>query len=111
VIKYEFVSPFEAELAKFFDENGVEWEKGTKRFPFKWNGKKVFYVPDFYLPKWNLYLEAKGRNWRGVNRRTAHAVFVSKINWQLIDQKCWDRDKSSFVADLDQFYGNRPLPL
>lgn len=52
-------SSWELELAKFLDANSIEWERPTY---IKWTdstGKQRNYYPDFYLPKYDLYLDPK----------------------------------------------------
>lgn len=52
-------SSWEVTLAKRLDEMNVEWIRPE---PLKWidkTGKKRNYFPDFYLPKYDLYLDPK----------------------------------------------------
>lgn len=53
-------SSWELIVAKFFDENGYEWIRPNIGFPYKWNNDTHIYYPDFYLPKFDLYVEVKG---------------------------------------------------
>jgi hypothetical protein len=56
-------SSWEVNLAKFLDLNDIEWKR-SKKFVFLWtdkNNKKRRYYPDFYLPKYNLYLDPKNK--------------------------------------------------
>jgi hypothetical protein len=46
-------------VVKWFDENDIEWEHETKYFEYEWEGSRRYY-PDFYLPKFNLFIEVKG---------------------------------------------------
>jgi len=59
-------------VVKWFDENDIEWEHETKYFEYEWEGSRRYY-PDFYLPKFNLFIEVKGyeterdrEKWRSV---------------------------------------------
>lgn len=57
---YRFRSRLEARWAVFFDEMGIEYQYEPEGFetPFGW------YLPDFYLPKMNAWVEVKGgREW------------------------------------------------
>lgn len=47
-------------VAKYFDENKIEWRRNKKRFQYYDNNKKRFYTPDFYLIKSDTYIEVKG---------------------------------------------------
>lgn len=52
-------SSYEEMLAKEFDKHNILW---TRPKPLKWiddNGEEHKYYPDFYLPKYNLYLDPK----------------------------------------------------
>lgn len=51
-------SSWELKLAKWLDFNEIEWERPKS---IKWNDKEKIrhYYPDFYLPKYNLYLDPK----------------------------------------------------
>tara|TARA_Y100000034_G_scaffold58328_2_gene71118 strand:+ start:4520 stop:5155 length:636 start_codon:yes stop_codon:yes gene_type:complete len=51
-------SSYELIVAKSLDENGIKWIRPK---PIKWNddGQIRRYIPDFYLPKYNIYLDPK----------------------------------------------------
>ena len=53
---YHFRSRLEARWAVFFDKFGVEWQYETEGYILN-NGE--WYLPDFYLPELNIYLEIK----------------------------------------------------
>ena len=73
----KFRSSWEAEVAHQLDESGILWEYEQHRFNVN-NGKEIIkpnkqrlpkytiYIPDFYLPEFNIYLEVKGW-WRKEN--------------------------------------------
>ena len=54
---YHFRSRLEARYAVFFDALGLEWEYEMEGFELS-TGER--YLPDFYLPEANLWLEIKG---------------------------------------------------
>ena len=54
---YKFRSRLEARWAVFFDTLGIEYEYEPEGYELK-NGMK--YLPDFYLPDLNLWVEVKG---------------------------------------------------
>ena len=57
---------WERNVANKLTELHVEWEKlKTNRhtFDYEMSGKVRCYTPDFYLPKYDCYLEIKGRWW------------------------------------------------
>ena len=51
-------SKFEARVAKKLDSYGVKWEYEPQRF----NLGSTTYMPDFYLPEFDIWLEAKPSN-------------------------------------------------
>ena len=53
-------SKWELIAAKFFDENKYEWIRPNKGLTYEWNNDNHIYYPDFYLPKFDLYVEVKG---------------------------------------------------
>lgn len=52
-------SGWEVRIAQLADQAGIKWQYEPKRFYFK----DCTYTPDFYWPKWNLWVEVKG--WMG----------------------------------------------
>jgi len=55
-------STWEVACAKRLDELGVKWVRSRElKMPYLTRGKrKRNYVPDFYLPDYDVYLEVKG---------------------------------------------------
>lgn len=51
-----FRSRLEARYAVYFDELGVSWEYEKEGFDL---GNGLWYLPDFYLPKFGIYAEIK----------------------------------------------------
>ena len=62
---YRFRSRLEARWAVFFDAIGVEYEYEPEGFVMS-NGE--YYLPDFFLPKHNIYVEVKHGNEYFINR-------------------------------------------
>ena len=57
-------STWEVEIAKLLDSKGIEWERSRKKHMLWWtddSGKKRRYYPDFFLPKYNVYLDPKNK--------------------------------------------------
>lgn len=52
-------SSYEVKCAEILDKLGVEWIKVRQGFEYNKDGKIRRYIPDFYLPKFNLYLDPK----------------------------------------------------
>jgi len=55
-------STWEVAAAKRLDDLGVQWERDKNiRLNYLTRGKrKRYYIPDFYLPDYDLYIEVKG---------------------------------------------------
>ena len=53
---YNFRSRLEARWAVFFDHLGMRWEYEPEGFEL---GNGLRYLPDFWLPEWDLWLEVK----------------------------------------------------
>lgn len=51
---------WELKYAMYLDSKNIQWEQNKKRFPYVYEGKDRFYIPDFYLPKEDIYIEIKG---------------------------------------------------
>lgn len=52
-------SSYEVRAAEILDELNIEWLKVRQGYIWNDNGKKRRYVPDFYLPKQNIFLDPK----------------------------------------------------
>ena len=57
---YLYQSSYEREMMRVLDNHNIRWIKNTKRFPYYIEDKKHNYIPDFYLPDYDMYLEVKG---------------------------------------------------
>lgn len=53
-------SSWEYKFAVYLDENNIEWVRCKESFEYVFDGGKHYYTPDFYLPKYNIYIEIKG---------------------------------------------------
>lgn len=85
-IKYEVNgiqvdSSYEKVVAQSLTENNINWER-AKRFQYKDLTNKVhYYTPDFYLPKYNVYLDPKNDYLiNNVNPILGYKD-LDKINW------------------------------
>lgn len=52
-------SSYEVRLAEILDSLNVSWEKVRRGYIWNDNGKIRRYIPDFYLPKQNIFLDPK----------------------------------------------------
>jgi hypothetical protein len=51
---YEFL------FLKFLDRQKILWNKNKSYFKYDWQNKSHKYLPDFYLPEFDCYIEVKG---------------------------------------------------
>lgn len=89
-------SSWELEIAKFLDEYKIDWIRPEY---IKWvdsSGKIRNYYPDFYLPKYNLYLDPKNPY--------AMKQDVEKMKYISSKVKILYGDKSELMSDLLQIH-------
>jgi len=55
-----FDGRWEILIAEMLSENEIKWERNKKRFEYFFEGKNRSYLPDFYLPDFDTYIEVKG---------------------------------------------------
>ena len=53
---YRFRSRLEARWAVFFDAAGIEYQYEPEGY---FLGKGIYYLPDFYIPDWDVFVEIK----------------------------------------------------
>lgn len=53
-------STYEVAFARYLDSQKTEWRKNYGKFPYTYEGVVFNYVPDFYLPVTDEYVEIKG---------------------------------------------------
>jgi hypothetical protein len=65
--KVSYDSLWELNFVKILEYLEVKWEREPKKFKLS-NGK--VYIPDFYLPEFNMFIEIKGRWFKGSKEKT-----------------------------------------
>lgn len=75
-------SSWEVEFAKLCDQNNVKWEYEPKTFGLS-DGRQ--YLPDFYLPKENLWIEIKPLEFQ--TEKILLLGKILKINYKVLDKK------------------------
>lgn len=81
-----FDSSWEVEIAKLMDSLNIEWVRSRKIifFWFDLDNKKRRYYPDFYLPKYDLYLDPKNKyKYEQDKFKLEQVVSLNKINLQV----------------------------
>jgi len=56
----KFHGTWELRYSIWLDEQGINWIRNEKSFPYYFNEVQRQYTPDFFLPEQNLYIEIKG---------------------------------------------------
>ena len=72
---YRFRSRLEARYAVMFDALGFEWQYEPEGFDL---GEMGYYLPDFFLPKLNVWIEIKGGKATDVELAKCCALFAGK---------------------------------
>lgn len=54
-------SSWELAYVLFAIDHKIKFERNRKSFPYRWDGYTHQYIPDFYLPNIDTYLEIKGQ--------------------------------------------------
>ena len=58
---YSYQSAYEREFMRFLDDHNIKWVRNKDRFKYKdEENKEHYYIPDFFLPDYDLYVETKG---------------------------------------------------
>lgn len=60
-------SRLEARWAVFFDCIGLEYQYEPQHYRVEWRGEEANYLPDFYLPTLEAYVEVKGGGFTSVD--------------------------------------------
>ena len=51
---------WELKYAIYLDKNNIQWKRNKERFKYIFENKERYYIPDFYLPDTDTYVEIKG---------------------------------------------------
>lgn len=51
---------WELKYVQYLDLHNIRWVRNTNCFSYIFDGKKRKYIPDFYLPESDQYVEIKG---------------------------------------------------
>ena len=77
-----FKNDTEEEFARILDMYNIEWMYEPKTFPLEWDEDgniTVAFSPDFYLPKFNLYLELTTMEQKYVTKKNKKARKVMEL--------------------------------
>ena len=105
---YRFRSRLEARWAVFFDALGIDYEYETEGFDL---GNGVWYLPDFYIPSWDCYIEIKPITEYGYNEKAD--LLAQKSNKKVIlcagepycdGESVWRYKTCAFFPDGDIWF-------
>jgi len=89
-------------MANLLDKYRIDWQYENIKIPYEMENKEHVYIPDFYLPEYDLIIEIKG--WfRKRYRYQKRAVVQGKYNWQLLKSK---KEVYNFIKLLVKFSEN-----
>lgn len=103
-----FKNETEAEFARILDMYNIEWMYEPKTFPIEWDEEgniKMAFSPDFYLPKFNLYLELTIMDQKYVTKKNKKARKVMELYPGTNVRIVYKKDFMELVERLKQFGG------
>lgn len=77
-----FKHPSEEEFAKILDMYDIVWEYEPRTFPIKWDMEgniTLAFSPDFYLPKFDTYIEITTMNQKYVSEKKKKVKLLKKL--------------------------------
>lgn len=103
--RFGFKNPAEIEFARILDMYQIEWRYEPKTFPIEWDpeGNVILaFSPDFYLPKFDTYLELTTMNQKYVTMKNKKARKLRElypgINVKIVYKK-------DFLSLIERFRG------
>lgn len=93
-------SSYEVLVAQILDDLGIRWEKVRKGFIWDDNGKTRRYVPDFYLPDSDIYLDPKNNFL--VRKDTKKIDSAIQLNGIIVYVLTKDQIQKEYIASLAQ---------
>ena len=103
-----FKNETEAEFARILDMYNIEWMYEPKTFPIEWDEEgniKMAFSPDFYLPKFNLYLELTIMDQKYVTKKNKKARKVMELYPGTNVRIVYKKDFMELAERLKQFGG------
>jgi hypothetical protein len=106
-----FAHPVEREIARIFDEHGVEWLYEPRTFVLERSedgAVREAFTPDFYLPAFDVYIECTvlrhglmSRKWRKARKARRQGITVEVLGRRDIEQLAlrWQLGELARAAD------------
>ncbi len=109
-----FKNPAEAEFAKILDMYQIEWVYEPKTFPIEWDAEgniTLAFSPDFYLTKFDTYLELTTMNQRYVTEKNRKLKKVRELYPGTNVKIVYKKDFQSLIERLSSFGGGPAVPV
>ena len=103
-----FKNPTEEEFAKILNMYNIEWMYEPKTFPIEWDAEgniKMAFSPDFYLPKFDLYLELTTMDQKYVTKKNKKLRMVRELYPGVNIKIVYKRDFQELAERLKGFGG------
>ena len=101
-----FKNPNEEEFARILDMYNIEWMYEPKTFPVEWDAEgnvTSALSPDFFLPKFNLYLELTTMDQKYVTRKNKKVRLVRELYPGTNVRIVYKKDFTDLASRLEQF--------
>ncbi len=101
-----FKNPTEEEFARVLDMYNIEWMYEPKTFPVEWDAEgnvTSALSPDFFLPKFNLYLELTTMDQKYVTRKNKKVRLVRELYPGTNVRIVYKKDFKDLAERLEQF--------
>ncbi len=103
-----FKNPEEVEFAQILDMYHIEWIYEPKTFPIEWDTEgnvKLAFSPDFYLPKFDLYLELTIMNQKYVTLKNRKAKKLRELYPGINVRIVYKKDFQSLIERFSESGG------
>ncbi|MBR2524649.1 MAG: cytidylate kinase family protein [Clostridiales bacterium] len=101
-----FKNDSEAEFARILDMYKIEWMYEPKTFPIEWDAEgnvTMAFSPDFYLPKFDLYLELTTMDQKYVTKKNKKMRKVQELYPGTNIRIVYKKDFAELIDRLRQF--------
>ncbi len=101
-----FKNESEAEFARILDMYKIEWMYEPKTFPIEWDAEgnvTMAFSPDFYLPKFDLYLELTTMDQKYVTKKNKKMRRVQELYPGTNIRIVYKKDFAELIERLKQF--------
>lgn len=105
-----FKNATEEEFAHILDMYGIEWVYEPKTFPIEWDiagNIKSAFAPDFYLPRFDMYLELTIMDQKYVTKKNKKLRKVQELYPGTNIKIVYKRDFEELVNRLNGFAGDK----